>query len=231
MAQDLVLSSFECLLGWKWHSFFGQPFLVLNYPHGENYLPNIKWISLAAVCAHCLSSSQCVPHRRLLLLNCGKQKHLPLAFSSWDWTNPALPVSLQTSCAPVPQPPGWSRCSLSMNFLNWGTPERTQYSSCGFTSVEQKRRMTSLDLLAILLLIQPSTRLVFATVAHCCHTFSLRSTRTPRCLSEKLFSRQSTILNCCTRLFHSTWRTWHLPLLIVTKLLSVHFSHCQGPSE
>lgn len=121
--------------------------------------------------------------------------------------------------------------SLPRNLLNWGTLKWTQYSSCGFTSVEQKRRMTSLDLLAVALLIQPRTWLVFATVAYCCHTFSLRSTRTTRSLLEKLLSRQLTILNCCTRLFHPTWRTWHLPLLIVMRLLSVHSSHCQGPSK
>lgn len=128
MAQDLVQSSFECLLGWKWHGFSGQPVLVLNCPHGENYLLLSELISPAAVHAHCLSSYQHAPCRSvwLPLLSCGEQKHLPLAFSSRDWTNPALTVSPQTSRAPAPSPPWWPSAGLApvCQWISWtGEPQ------------------------------------------------------------------------------------------------------------
>lgn len=42
MAQDLVQWSFECLLGWKWHSFSGQPVLSAELPSWWKLPPTIR---------------------------------------------------------------------------------------------------------------------------------------------------------------------------------------------
>lgn len=236
MAQDLVQLSVKSLLRWKWHSFSGQTVLVLNCPHGENYLPNIGMnFPCCSLCPSPFIPPACTTQKSLSPVTKfwrAKTSPLGLLIMGLDKrSSECLSSNIICSCPLTILVILCLSCSsLSRNFLNWGTPKWTQYSSCGFTSVEQKR-MTSPDLLAIALLIQPSTWLVFATVVYCSHMFSLGSTRTTRSLSEKLLSRQLTIPNCCPRLFHPTWRTWHLPLLIVMRLLSVHSSHCQGPSK
>jgi len=56
-----------------------------------------------------------------------------------------------------------------------------QESRWGLTREEQSGRITSLDLLAILLLMQPRMRLAFcAASAHCCLTSSFSSSNTPK---------------------------------------------------
>ncbi|GAB0193852.1 mitochondrial enolase superfamily member 1 [Grus japonensis] len=45
--------------------------------------------------------------------------------------------------------------SISMSLLYWGAQNWTQLSRCGLTSAEQMERITSLNLLAMLCLIQP----------------------------------------------------------------------------
>jgi len=43
-----------------------------------------------------------------------------------------------------------------LSFLNWGAQNGTQYSKCGLTRAEQRRKITSLDLLAMHFLIHPT---------------------------------------------------------------------------
>ncbi|KAK4827750.1 hypothetical protein QYF61_021221 [Mycteria americana] len=79
--------------------------------------------------------------------------------------------------------------SMSMSPLYWGAQNRTQCSRCGLTSAEQRGRITSLDLLAILLLMQPRIpSAFFKGRVHCLLIFNLVSTRTLRSFSAKLFS-------------------------------------------
>jgi len=65
------------------------------------------------------------------------------------------------------------------------------------TSAEERRRIISLDLLAMLCLMQPWRLLaVFATRACFLVMVNLVSTRTPRALSAKQFSSQSAHTVC-----------------------------------
>ena len=57
------------------------------------------------------------------------------------------------------------------------------------TNAEQRGRITSIDLLAMLLLMQPRMLLAaFATRVHCNPMVSLFATRTPRSFSAQLLS-------------------------------------------
>ena len=83
----------------------------------------------------------------------------------------------------------WTLSSTSMSSLCRGAQNWTQYSRGGLTSAEWRGRLTSLDLLATLLLMQPRQLLAaFAARAHCWLMASLLSTRS---FSAKLRSIQS----------------------------------------
>ena len=49
----------------------------------------------------------------------------------------------------------WTFSSMSMSLLYWEAQNRTQYYRCGLTSAEERAKITSLGLLAMLLLMQP----------------------------------------------------------------------------
>lgn len=81
----------------------------------------------------------------------------------------------------------WTPSSNSIPLLYWGPQNWTHLSKCGLTSAEQRRRMASLDLLAILCLMHPRIPLAcLASSAHCWLTFNLASTGTLRAFSAKL---------------------------------------------
>jgi len=75
----------------------------------------------------------------------------------------------------------------SLSFFN----HSTQGSRCGLTRGEQRRRITSLNLLAMLMLMQPRIPLAaLATRAHCWLMANLLSTRTPSSFSPELLSAE-----------------------------------------
>ena len=62
----------------------------------------------------------------------------------------------------------WTRCDSSMSFLCWGLQSWMQDSRWSLTRAEQRDRIPSLALLAMLLLMQPRIQLAFwaTLVAH-----------------------------------------------------------------
>ncbi|KAK4812332.1 hypothetical protein QYF61_017109 [Mycteria americana] len=75
-----------------------------------------------------------------------------------------------------------------------GLQSWTQYSRWGLTRAEQRGRITSLDLLATLLFMQPRIWLAFwAASAHCQLTSSFSSTSTPKSFSAGLLSIPSSL--------------------------------------
>ena len=76
-----------------------------------------------------------------------------------------------------------------MSLLYWEVQNWTQYSSCGLTSAEQRGKISSIDLLPVLCLMQ--LRIPFAAFAARSYSwlmFNLVSTRTSRPFSAKLLS-------------------------------------------
>lgn len=83
---------------------------------------------------------------------------------------------------------------MSRSFFYWGAQNQTQYSRYGFISAEQKGRITSLNLLATLLLIQPMLpRPFFSAKAHCWLMFDF-SLVPPKSLSAELLPRKFVLL-------------------------------------
>ncbi|KAK4832903.1 hypothetical protein QYF61_026546 [Mycteria americana] len=79
----------------------------------------------------------------------------------------------------------WTHSNRSMSFLYWGPQTQMQYPRWGLTRVEQRGRITSLDLLVTLLLMQPRIQLAFwAASAHCRVLLSFLSTNTPKSFSS-----------------------------------------------
>lgn len=119
-------------------------------------------------------------------------------------------------------------------FLVWVSPVCSQYwkqySECILTTVEQRGRVTSLELLAVTFLIQPRRLLAFlATRVHCWLT--VKFIRTPiSFLAELLSSWPVSKLWWCLGLFLTRCKTWHFPLLGFMRFLSVPFSSL-SPSE
>ena len=90
-----------------------------------------------------------------------------------------------------------------MSFLCWGILSWMQDSRWGLTRAEQRARITSLNLLATLLLMQPRIQLAFwAMGTHCSLRSSFSSTSTPKSFSAGLLSSPS-----CPSLY---WY-WRLP--------------------
>ena len=107
----------------------------------------------------------------------------PIALSLlFPWLNNPRSLSLSSygRCSRLPVKSvalHWALSSSSLSFLNWGAENWTEYSGCGLTSAEQRGRIISLDLLAMLFLMHPRTLLAFlATRAHCWLMADLLST-------------------------------------------------------
>lgn len=75
--------------------------------------------------------------------------------------------------------------SVSIPILHWGAQNRTQYSRCGLKSAEQSGRITPLDLLVTLFLMQPS-----AAITCCWLVINFLSTTTPMCFPAELLPRR-----------------------------------------
>ncbi|KAK4810782.1 hypothetical protein QYF61_008754, partial [Mycteria americana] len=113
-----------------------------------------------------------------------------------------------------------SKTKEPLGAQNW-----IQSSRCSLTSAEERGRITSLDLLAILCLMQPRIPLALAARAHCWLMFNLVSTRTPRSFSARLLSSWvAPSIYWCLGLFLPKCRTWHFPWLNCMRFLSAHFS-------
>ena len=112
-----------------------------------------------------------------------------------------------------------------MSFLCWGLQSWTQYSRWGLTRAEQRGRITSLDLLATLLM-QPRTRLALrAASAHCQLMSSLSSISTPKSLSAELLSIPSSpSLYWYRGLPRPRCRTLYLALLNLMRFTQAHLS-------
>ena len=88
--------------------------------------------------------------------------------------------------------------SMSMPPLYLGGQKWIQLSRYGLTSAEQRGRITSLNTMATLQLMQPRIPLTsFATGAHFWLTFNLVSTRTPESFSAKLLYIWMVSNICC----------------------------------
>ena len=97
------------------------------------------------------------------------------------------------------------------------------HTPCVTSPVLVDRRITSLDLLAMLCLMQPWTPFTaFAARSHCLLMSKLMSTAS---FSDKLrFSWVDSSIYRCLGLFLPRCRTLHFPLLNFMRLLSAHFS-------
>ena len=95
-----------------------------------------------------------------------------------------------------------------------------QHSRCGLARAEWRGRITSLDLLPMLFLLQPKIPVAFlATRTYWWCVVSLFCPRTPRSFCAELLSSSSApSLSWCRGLFLPRCRTLHFPA-------------CQGPSE
>jgi len=84
----------------------------------------------------------------------------------------------------------WTLSSMPVSLLYWGAQNWTQCSRCGPTSAEQRRRITSLNPLAMFCLMQSRIPFAFFVArARCWLMFILVSTRIPRSFSVKLLPR------------------------------------------
>ena len=104
----------------------------------------------------------------------------------------------------------WTRSNRSMSFLCWGLQSWTQDS--GITRAEQRGRITSLDLLATLLLMELRIQLAaWAASTHCWVMLSFSSTNIPKSFSSGLLSILSPpSLYLCLGLPSPRCRTLHL---------------------
>ena len=120
----------------------------------------------------------------------------------------------------------WICSSMSMSFLCWGPQSWTQYSRWGLTRAERRGRITSHDLLAMLLLMQPRIQLAFwAASAHYWLMFSFASANTPKPFLTGLLSIHSfPSLYLCVGLPQSMCRTLHLALLNFMTFAQAHLS-------
>lgn len=99
---------------------------------------------------------------------------------------------------------------------------------CSLTRAEKRRRITSLNLIARVCLVQPSMLLFFLIVrAHCW----LMIETMPRSFSaQPLFSWEDHCMYWCLELLLLKCRALHFSSLNLMRFLSTHFSDCQGPS-
>lgn len=134
---------------------------------------------------------------------------------------PSLWSALWPSSGPTPTGP----------YLSCAGNPRARHSTLGRVWAEQSRAEgynPSLDMLSMLLLLQPWTELPFwAASAHYQVISSLSSTSTPKSLSSELLSVLSFLtLHWYWELPQPKCRTLCLALLNFMKLMPAHFSNC-----
>lgn len=116
-----------------------------------------------------------------------------------------------------------SSTSLSLIFqcLFWAGRKQSYQARCGLASATCQGIITSLGLLAVLLLMQPRIQFAaFSSRRGCWPMFSLQSACTSRALStEQLPSQPVPSLDCYLGLFYPSCRTSHLSSLNLKYLL------------
>lgn len=204
-----------------------------NSPPPTLYLLGICHVATwsVAFCHFC-----CAPPRTVWLCllyslplgSWGRQLDHPVAFCSSGWTNPALSVSPCLSHAPAP-------CSFgdppldSFQFVDIFFVLQCPRLSTVLCRQSHKRQMelgvviTSLDLLSVLVLTQPSIWLAFIAMRAVAHSSPSLFTGTPRTFSAKLLFTQSAP-GCCMCLSYPRCRTSHVPSLNWKILMLAHFS-------
>ena len=178
-----------------------QPVLVLCHPHTKKCFFMFLWnllcfslcllplvLSLATTKTSLSPPSSHPPFRYSYRLI-----RFPLSLLFPRLNGPGFPsLSSQERCSSpliILAPLSWTPSSISTSFSHWGAQNWAQWSRCGLTSAEQRVRILSLDLLAILCPMQPMLSLTFfAAWAHCWLMFNLVSTRTPTLFLPSCFS-------------------------------------------
>lgn len=119
-----------------------------------------------------------------------------------------------------------SLSSMSTSLLHWGVQHWTQRSKFVSLPLCRGLRINSLDLLAMISLMQPGIPLAtFTARAHCWVISNLLSNRTTISFSAKLLSSHSfPSLYWFMGLFLPKCRICHFPLLNSMRLLLGHFS-------
>ena len=141
--------------GWGWQGppevICSKPLLKEAHPEPDGPRPPLKRARLHLLCT--LPSG---------IYICGEDPPR-LLFSRLNSPSSLSPSSLERCSSPFPIAVAlhWTLSSLSLSLLSWGAQHRTQPSRGGLTSAEQRGRISSLDLLATLLLVQPRTPLAF----------------------------------------------------------------------
>ena len=177
------------------------------------YLSGIFSVS---VCAHCLLCFHWAPLSLFhTLINKISLSLLP-ALSAFHCIK--ILQSLSHLCGPLLGSLQYVHVRLVL-----GSPEQDPALRMGLISAEQRGRITSLDLLAILLLMQPKMLLA----AFCCKGVLLAHVNlvSTASSSAKLLSSQAVrSLYWCMALFLPRGRTWHFPLSFVRFLLACFLS-------
>jgi len=119
----------------------------------------------------------------------------------------------------------WVGCDThfnrSMSLFYWGPKGSTQYS--GMVSGKERGTITSFDVMAALLFIEPRTRLAFwAVSAHCRFIFNCSSTNIPKSFSTGLCSIHSS-----SSLYWYQCLPW--PMCRNLHLALLNFEVCKGP--
>lgn len=124
----------------------------------------------------CWKAVICFPHPKPFLLKAKQAQIIQL----WSSLDPNLADTL------------WTISRLLASLSNCGEENWTVCSRCGLTGAEQSRKITSLHLPAIVLLIQPGMLLAFVAARVCSWlVFGLLSAKTPCAFSvEQLSSSQ-----------------------------------------
>lgn len=139
----------------------------------SNLFPLPLLLSLGATEKSLALSSVRLPFRYLYTLI-----RFPWGFSFLSWTATSLPTFPHGREGPSPliiqQFLCWNLSSIPMSVLYWRAQNWTQYFRYGFTNPHERGRITSLYLLAVLVLMQPRILLsFFAARAHCWLMFNL----------------------------------------------------------
>lgn len=186
----------------------------------------LDWLAFSFCCA---SPRKVWLHRlyTILLGSWREQLGNPVTFFSLDWINPSVSVT----CAPAPLSFWWASIGFINNiqFINIFLVLQSPSAQYSIGSLKQDQWVwgaviTSLDLLAVQLLMLPSMWLAFtATRAIAPSCPSLLFTDTSRGFSTKLLFKQSAP-GCWMGLFYPRCRTLHLPLLNWKTFVLFYFS-------
>ena len=191
-AQDCVQTAPECLQGWRLYHPSGQPMPVIHHSHSKK---KVSWCSGKTLCF----SLYAVP----LVLSLGTtEKRVPsvsfapsLQVFTYTDEMPPEPSLLQAEQPHLFQPFLPGEILQPLHHLSGPSLDSLQYTAPYLSCTGEPRtehsthqgRMTSLSLLATLLLMQPSLPwVVFAAQARCWLMFNLLPTWTPKAFSARI---------------------------------------------